>query len=106
MQICKVKKIGEQRITVEEGCSGVNGCSRKVVLTNFSGNEEFAVTLMGDDALVPLKEGQNVLADLRWDSYRCANSGTWVDEYYVMSIKPLEDDVKIEYVKDWTTRLV
>lgn len=102
--VFKLKKIGEQRITVDEGCNSVNGCFRKVVLTDLGGNEEFAVTLTGDDALVPLKECQNVLVDLRWEHFR--TFGEDHDEYYVMSIRPLGDDVKIEYVKDWTTRLI
>ena len=104
MQVSKVKKLEELRITVEEGCSGVNGCFRKVVLTDLGGNEEFAVTLTGDDALVPLKEGQKVLVDLRWEHFRMFGENH--DEYYVMSIRALGDDVKIEYVKDWTARLV
>jgi len=106
MKVLKIKKLEEQRLTVEKGCNSVDGCYRNATLSDIDDNEEYAVTLTGDDALVSLKVGQKVLVDLRCDSHRCAIDGEWYYEYYVMSIKPLEDNVKIEYYKDWTTQII
>jgi hypothetical protein len=100
----EVKKLIEQRITVDKDCGFVDGCYRKVVFTNFGGGEDFDITLTGGDALIPLEVGQRVMADLRCDHYWI--NGEWKDEYYIMSIKPLEMNVKIEFVEDWTTHLV
>ena len=102
--ICKLRQLSEQTLTVYEGSDYVKGCYRNVVLTDLNGNKDFNVVLTGDDAFIPLKEGQRVLADIRGSSHRC--NGEWYEESYVLSIKPLEDDVKIEYVKDWTMHVV
>lgn len=104
MEIYNVKQLREQRITIDKDCGCVNSCTRKVVLIDLDDEEAFEVTLIGNDALVPLKEGQKVLIDLKWDHLEMNNE--CYDEYFVKSIKPLEDDVKIEYVQDWNTHLV
>ena len=104
MVILKVKKIDELIITVNKGSSSLDGCYRKVVLTDLRDNEDFDIALTGGDALIPLEVGQHVLADLRCDHLRI--NGEWKDEYFVMSIKTMDQNYKIEFVEDWTTRLV
>jgi len=104
MAILKVKKIDELIITVNKGSSSVEGCYRKVVLTDLRDNEDFDIALTGGDALIPLEVGQHVLADLRCDHLRI--NGEWKDEYFVMSIKTMDQNYKIEFVEDWTTHLV
>ncbi len=104
MNILKVKKIGELIITVNKSGSSVSGYYRKAVFTDLVDNEDYDIALTGGDALIPLEVGQHVLADLRWDSYRI--NGEWKDEYYVMSIKTMDQNYKLEFVDDWTTRLV
>lgn len=104
MDILKVKKIGELIITVIKGSSSVDGCYRKVVLTDLGDNEEYDIALTGGDALISLEVGQHVLTDLRWNSFKM--NGEWMDEYYVMFIKPMNQNYKVEFVEDWTTRLV
>lgn len=106
MKICRLKKLSEQKITVYEGSDCVEGCYRNAVLTDMSDNEDLEIVLSGSDAFIPLIERQRVLVDLRVSSGRCANDGKWYHDYYVMSIHPIEENAKIEYVKDWTTRLV
>jgi hypothetical protein len=104
MEILKVKKIGELIITVNKGSSSVDGCYRKVVLTDLGDNEDYDIALTDGDALISLEVGQHVLTDLRWNSFKM--NGEWMDEYYVMFIKPMNQNYKIEFVEDWTTRLV
>lgn len=104
MKRFKIKKIGEQNITVDKYSCCVKGIYRKVVFTDLGGNEDFDITLTGGDALIPLERGQHVLADLRCDHFWINNE--WKDEYYVMSITPIEKNAIIEFVEDWTTHLV
>lgn len=104
MKVYKVKSLGKQIVSIDEYYCCVNSCTRNVVLTGVDDDETFEVPLIGNDALLPLKEGQKVLVDLRWDHHKMF--GECYDEYYVKSITPLDDDVRIEYVQDWTTRLV
>ena len=104
MVILKVKKIDELVITVDKGINSVSGYYRKSVFTDLGDNEDYDIALTGGDALIPLEVGQHVLADLRWDHYWI--NGEWKDEYYVKSIKPMDQNYKIEIVEDWTTRMV
>lgn len=104
MKILKIKKLGKQTLTIEKGSDWVEGCFRKVVFTDLRDNEDYDITLTGGDALVPLTVGQHVLADLRCDHFKFYNE--WKDEYYIISIKPLENNYETEYHEDWTTRLV
>ena len=104
MEILKVKKIGELIITVIKGSRSVDGCYRKAVFTDLGDNEDYDIALTGGDALIPLEVGQHILADLRWNSYKI--NGEWIDEYYVESIKTMDQNYKKEIVEDWTTRLV
>ncbi len=104
MKILKVKKIGELIITVEKGSSSVSGYYRKVVFTDLDDNEDYDIALTGGDALISLEVGQHILADLRCDQLKI--NGDWKDEYYVMSIKTMDQNYKIELVEDWTIRLV
>lgn len=104
MSILKVKQVGELILTVDKGSSSVNGYYRKAVLTDLGDNEDYDIALTGGDALIPLEVGQNVLADLKWDHYWI--NGEWKDEYFVESIKTMDQNYKTEFVEDWTTRLV
>ena len=104
MVILKLKKIGELNITVDKGSRSVSGCYRKAVFTDLGDNEDYDIALTGGDALIPLEVGQHVLADLRWNHYKIY--GECKDEYYVMSIKTMDQNYKIEFSEDWTTRLV
>ena len=104
MNIYQLKKLSEQKITVYEGSDCVEGCYRNAVLTDENGNEDYEIVLTGSDALVLLEVGQLLLADLRCDS--CYINGEWHDEYYLMSIHPLEENAKVEYVKELNTNLI
>lgn len=104
LEVCKIKTLSEQVITLYEGSDCVEDCYRNAVITDMDGSKCYDITLRGGDAFIPLKVGQKVLADLRWDSTKM--DGVEYDHYYVMSIHPLEMNAKIEYVKDWTTHLV
>lgn len=104
MLIAKIKKVGELNITVIKGRNSIDGCFRKVVLTDLGDNEDFDITLTGGDAMISLEVGQNVLADLRCDQLYI--NGEWKDEYYTKSFIPLEKNAKIEFIEDWTSRLV
>ncbi len=104
MKLFKVKKIGEQKITVDIDRISVIGSNRDVVISDPGCNEDYKVTITGDDVFTPLKVGQNILADLRCDPSFINNE--WKDEYYLMYFQPLEDNAIVEYVDDWTTRLV
>lgn len=104
MVILKVKKIGKLNLTVDKGSSSVSGCYRKAVLADLRDNEDYDIALTGGDALIPLEVGLHVLADLRCDSYKLNDE--WKDEYFVVSIKTMDQNYKIEIVEDWTTRLV
>lgn len=94
MYIFTVKKFSEQTFTVSD--ESVKGCYRNAVLTDENGNEDYEIVLTGSDALIPLEVGQQVLADLGWDSYLV--NGEWHDEYYVLSIKPLEKNSNIDFI--------
>ena len=104
MKIYIIKKIGELIITGEKGSSSVSGYYRKVVLTDLGDNKEYDIVLTGGDTLIPLEVGQHVLADLRCDYLRM--NGEWYNEYFVVSLKTMDQNYKIEIVEDWTTRLV
>ena len=104
MVILKVKKIDELVITVDKGINSVSGYYRKSVFTDLGDNEDYDIALTGGDALISLEVGQHVLTDLRWNSFKM--NGEWMDEYYVMFIKPMNQNYKVEFVEDWTTRLV
>ncbi len=104
MKILKVKKISERIITVDKGSSSVSGYYRKAVFTDLGDNEVYDIALTGGDALITLEVGQHVLADLRCDSYKI--NGEWKDEYFIKSIKTMDQNYKIELVEDWTIRLV
>ena len=104
MKILKVKKIDELIITVNKGSSSVSGYYRKAVLTDLGDNEDYDIALTGGDALIPLEVGQHILADLRCDYLRM--NGEWYNEYFVVSLKTMDQNYKIEIVEDWTTRLV
>ena len=104
MVILKVKKLGELIVIVDKGSCSVSGYYRKAVLTDLEDNVDNDITLTGGDALIPLEVGQHVLVDLRRDSYNI--NGEWKDEYFVMSIKIMDQNYKIEFVEDWATRLV
>ena len=104
MIILIVKKIGVLIITVDKGSSSVSGYYRKAVLTDLGDNKDYDIALTGGDALIPLEVGQHVLADLRCDHLRI--NGEWKDEYFVESIKTMDQKYKIEFVEDWTTHLV
>lgn len=95
MNTFSLKKLSEKTITVFE--DGVKGCYRNAVLTDENGNEDYEIVLTGCDALIPLEVGQQVLADLGRDSY--VINGEWHDEYYVLSIKPLEENNNIDFTK-------
>lgn len=85
----RVKKLNELTNTAGDNCSCIKDCYRGVVLSDLAGNEEYKIVLTGDDAQLPLAEGQFVLADLQWD-YFPAN-GEWRTEYYATNIKPIEN---------------
>lgn len=104
MKILKVKKFFELIITVDKGGSSVSGYYRKAVFSDLGDNEDYDIALTGGDALIPLEVGQHVLADLRWDRYWINDE--WENEYFVTSIKTMDQNYKIELVEDWTTRLV
>ena len=104
MKIVKVKQVDELIITVDKGSNCVDGYRRKVVLADLSDNEDYDIALTGGDALIPLEVGQHVLVDLRCDSYKLYDE--WKDEYFVVSIKTMDQNYKIEIVEDWTTHLV
>ena len=104
MKILKIKKIGELIITGHKGSSSVDGYYRKVVLTDLGDNEDYDIALTGGDALISLEVGQQVLVDLKCDSFKLY--GEWIDEYFVTFIKPMDQNYKIEFVEDWTNRLV
>lgn len=92
-----VKELKKLVITVYKGSDSVENCSRKVVLTNSRGDKDYDITLTGGDALIPLEVDQLVMVDMRWESFRM--NGEQYDEYYVMSIQPLDKNVKIEEVE-------
>ena len=98
MIILKVKKLDELIITGHKGSSSVDGCYRKVVLTDLGDNEDYDITLTGGDALIPLEVGQHVLAELRCDHLRI--NGELKDEYFVKFIKTMDQNYKIEFVED------
>ena len=104
MEILKVKQVDELIITVNKGSSSVSGYYRKAVFTDLGDNEVYDIALTGGDALITLEVGQHVLADLRCDHLRI--NGEWKDEYFVKSIKTMDQKYKIEFVEDWTTHLV
>lgn len=104
MTISKVKQLSKQVNTFYKGSDSVEDCYRKVILTNMKGNECYDVTLWGGDALIPLEVGQKVLVDLRCECNSIGGKEHY--HYYVRSIHPLEKNVKIKYVEDWTTHLV
>lgn len=104
MKVFKVKKSSNQKVTVDKYCGRVPKSFRKVVLSDFEVNRDYEIILTGNNAMIPLKEGQNVLADLRCDSLNFNNE--WIEEYYVLFFQPLEDDAIVDYVEDWTIHLV
>ncbi|MCR4602547.1 MAG: hypothetical protein K5683_03290 [Prevotella sp.] len=103
MEIYIIKKICEQIVTIND-FNEVGKVERKLVINNLKDDEEIELTLIDDDALVPLKVGQKVLIELRCESYSCYGKRYY--HYYALSISPLEDNAKIVYHKDYTTRLV
>lgn len=97
MKALKIKQFSELNVTVIIDSDCVKTCYRKVVLTDLSGNHDYDITLNGDDALIPLKVGQHVLANLLWDHI---SIDEWKDSYLVLSFKPLDENAKIEFVED------
>lgn len=81
-----VKQPGELKESDLKGSDGLNGCYRKVVLTDLNGGNEYDIILTGDDGRIPLEADQQVLVDLRCDHFKFFNE--WRDEYFVISIKP------------------
>ena len=81
-----VKLPGDLVVGDLKGSDGLNGCYRKVVLTDLNGDKKYDITLTGGDAKIALEEDQQVLVDLRCDHFKFFNE--WRDEYFVMSIKP------------------
>jgi hypothetical protein len=69
MTILMVKQLSKLTLTVYKGSEEVKSCYRKVVLTD-KGSEEYDITLTGGDALIPLEVGQQVLVDLRCESWK------------------------------------
>ena len=104
LRIYSIKQKKELTVNVNKDCGSVEGLYRKVVLEDLTGNRDFDITLTDHDACKSFEVGQQVLADLRSDSFKI--NGEWKDEYYVASILPLTEDVKVEFVEDWTVHLV
>ena len=84
-KIYSIKQKKELTVNVNQDCGSV-GCYRKVVLEDLTVNQDFDITLTGGDACKSFEVGQQVLADLRFDSFKI--NGEWKDEYYV-SIKTI-----------------
>ena len=98
MVIKKITKVGELKITVEKGCDSVNSISRQIGIEDSDG-KELKLTLTGEDALIPLKDGQFVLIDLRVSTCRNGLDGSVYHEYYAMAIKPICEDFVIEEIE-------
>ncbi|MCR4602548.1 MAG: hypothetical protein K5683_03295 [Prevotella sp.] len=94
------KTVSGQRLTVEKDCEPVI-YYRNMLLEKNCGNH-IDITLTGGDVKIPTKKGQQTLADLRWDYFWSNN--VFKDEYYVTSIKPLEDNTTTEYKKIKSTQ--
>lgn len=95
-------QLEELNVTLKRGCDEVMGCCRKVVLSSLDNSKKYEVTLTGDDALIPLEVGQRVIVDLMWNT----TTPPWDSGYHVLSIKPLDTNVKFDFDDDWATRLV
>lgn len=103
-KIIFIDQLSELKTTVNKYCGSVEQIYREIGITNLAGKKFCNVVLTDEDALLPLKVGQQVLADLRMDS--CKMFGEWCDKYYITSIKPLPENVKALTTDDWTVHLV
>lgn len=97
MEVFKVKKVEDLKVTVVENGNEVMQCERKIVLTNLNDCEDYDITLCHDDALIPLEEGQYVIAALRCEHYRVYDED--YHRYYVLSISPIRGKIKFEFEK-------
>lgn len=104
MESFTIKKANKPKVVADKATNKVNLISRNITLESQESKKEYDVVLSGKDALLPLKQGQVVKADLRFE-YSCCNG---IDHYlyYVLSFIPLEDNISIEYEEDYMVHLV
>ncbi len=96
----KVKTVGKLYFNVTKDSDKVESCYRKAVFTNLKGNTVCYVDLWNDNALLELKEGQLVMADLQFKSLEEEGCGEYIEEFRARKIIPLKNDIDIKFVED------